>query len=526
MFFVTLIRKLFVITAFLCFNFLFVQAQVIRIINWSDFPNTGDVSEDDMKTYGGFDYANRGFGNGPESNYNDAFNLSIVEDPTGNDDGGMWAKLLSQTWPGDQTVHTFGKAIRAINNGNTTAFSYSEFWIDVPLYIPEAWITHDQGKLGYSLSNPEGTSPGTNPTEEFEMLFHYFSPNNFKTNKPEAPWYSENPNGTFEEQDMLIGLDAYCADDRINTNYSEPIFFKENLDSDTRKIFEKEVHYVLRAHVKLNTPNASDGILEAWYSEDGGDTWTKAIEVLDFNWRGSQNDHFEKEGFVAFRGGSGHGFEVGGNGAVSKNTGQYNEPQDTWFYLGNIMLYDLDPFETILDFNILHLSAVEAKAGVLVSWELLDHVESFVVQLQKSTDGVLWNEIFETYHHSNPTPKEYMFTDTSPKPGANYYRLKKNAINGEIEYSNIVAYDLKESHISFKVFPNPASNMLLIDAPSLLNNKGAKLLVMDMTGKIIVTLEDLSSKRLDISHLQEGVYYLYLIQGTELLKQHQFEIIR
>ena len=113
------------------------------------------------------------------------------------------------------------------------------------MYIPEEWITHDQGKLGYSLSNPEGTSPGTNPTEDFEMLFHYFSPNNFKTNKAEAPWYSENPEGPFAEHDMFIGLDAYCADERINTNYSEPIFFKDNLESSARKIFEKETHYIL-----------------------------------------------------------------------------------------------------------------------------------------------------------------------------------------------------------------------------------------------------------------------------------------
>ena len=329
------------------FVYISTRAQPIRSIDWHVFPDTGIVDVDEMKMYGGFDYALRGFGNGPESNHNDAYNLSVHDDIAGLSTG-RWAKVLSRKWPGPSTVHTFGKSVRAVNAGNATPFSYEECWIDIPLWIPEEWTTHNQGKLGYSLSNPFGTRPGTNPTDSFEMLLHYFSGNNMKKNKREAPWYSVNPSGPFEEQDMLIGLDVYGGDKRINTHFSEPVFFKESLGDTVRKVFQKQRHYILRAHIKLNTPGIADGELEGWYSEDGGVNWTKSIEVLDFNWRGEEQFNFESEGFVAFRGGNGPGFEVGGDSSLSQNTGVYNEPQDTWYYLGKIDVYTEDPFTTSL----------------------------------------------------------------------------------------------------------------------------------------------------------------------------------
>lgn len=383
------------------------NCQLVRSIDWSSFPNEGVVSESDMKLFGGFDYANRGFGNGPESNHNAAFNLSLHDNPFGA--GGRWAKVLSRQWPGQNTVHTFGKAIRAINNGVANPFSLSDVWIDVPIYIPDEWITHDQGKLGYSLTNPDGTAPGTNPTEEFELLFHYFSPNNQKANKPDAPWFSVNPQGPFTEQEMLIGLDAYCADQRVNTNYSEPIFFRQNLISNERKVFAKDIHYVLRGHIKLNTPGLQDGILEAWYSEDGGETWTKSIEVLDFNWRGGQTDNFESEGFVAFRGGSGDGYEVGGNDSLSKNTGNLNAPQPTWYHLGNINLYQSSPFDPVVSLDSIEVLRGTLRTGGIPQLLSSDNADYSVSRSATDVESEVVFEVSGTTSTSTPSSLSLQF---------------------------------------------------------------------------------------------------------------------
>ena len=380
-----------------------------------------------------FDYATRGFGNGPETSYNSANNLVLVDNPFGLGTG-RWAKVISQAWPGDGTVHTFGKAVRAIRDGALHGLSFNEMWIDLPFRLTDDWITHDQGKLGYAWSNPDGVSAGTNPTSKFEFLFHYFSPNNQKINKSEAPWYSVNPNGPFDEAEMLIGLDVYCADDRINTNYSEPIFMRDHLQSSVRKLFTKNQTYILRVHLKLNEPGIENGVLEGWYSENEGVSWTKSVEVLDFNWRDTSSAAFSDEGFVAFRGGNGHGYEVGGLGTVSKNTGMYNAPQETFYFLGDIVVCDTDPFdETTLPISFLSFTATRQNGGARLEWSVASEDECATFLVQKSIDGVNWQALGQQSCLEQKEKTQAHFFDSTFAQLA-FYRIRSESLDGKFRF--------------------------------------------------------------------------------------------
>ena len=314
---------------------------VVHRLTWDAPFDLGPVSQSEIRQHGPFDYATKGFGNG----YQDRHLVDIV-DGVGPVEG-RWARFIN---PGGLDAHTFSKAIRAVNpTGEVFPGDYDDLWVKFEFYLDENWATQDQGKLGYSWASTDGPpSPGSNPTEQFEFLFHYFSPNHRKSS---AVWPSANPIGPFDVGDMVIGLDVYAADDRIGTRYSEPIFFVEEAGvSDSQKLFIAGVHYVLWVHLELNTPSSSgpyDGSLQGWYSEDGGQTYVQGVDIDDFNWRGSSNRLFGQNGLVRFNGGSGRGFEPGG--APDKNTDTLLPVQDYWYYVGEIRTQTENPHPELFD---------------------------------------------------------------------------------------------------------------------------------------------------------------------------------
>ena len=73
---------------------------------------------------------------------------------------------------------------------------------------------------------------------------------------------------------------------------------------------------------------------------------------------------------------------------------------------------------------------------------------------------------------------------------------------------------------SITVFPNPATNQLTIEESSQLN----KVVVMDVTGKNVISLSNLTSNKIDVSALPKGMYVIQITTDsytgtTKFIKQ-------
>lgn len=108
---------------------------------------------------------------------------------------------------------------------------------------------------------------------------------------------------------------------------------------------------------------------------------------------------------------------------------------------------------------------------------------------------------------------DYSFIDPDPKPGFNYYRLRKVDLNGSSSYSTVieVAYQMEESRIA-GIWPNPASEMAHIDVLSDLQQE-ADVQVFDLTGKLINNVRYVLSQgmnRIDwpVGDRAAGTYHL------------------
>lgn len=142
-------------------------------------------------------------------------------------------------------------------------------------------------------------------------------------------------------------------------------------------------------------------------------------------------------------------------------------------------------------------STVSAKkiseTEVSVNWTTLSEVNNYFFTIEKT------NELLEASNHHgsqedlsvwtqcgivNGTNKNnvmnYSFTDKNPFPGVSYYRIKQTDFSGKFSYSRIVLVSEVNKKREIKIYPNPAKDILTIEAEdvksiSLLNMLGMKV---------------------------------------------------
>lgn len=85
--------------------------------------------------------------------------------------------------------------------------------------------------------------------------------------------------------------------------------------------------------------------------------------------------------------------------------------------------------------------------------------------------------------------------------------IKQVDFDNKTSYSEIRKIYLNESKKAFKVYPNPSTDMLLLDFESFDKTKALK--VYDSSGQLLLT-EKVSNHNhsIDISQLAIGVYYI------------------
>lgn len=299
--------------------------------------SSGAVTEETIKTQGPYEYSTKGFsGEGFEGR-----SLVFVDQNPGNGvPNGKWLRTIR---PGGLSAHTFAKAIRAVNSeGVNYPNSYSEFWMKMELFITDDWVCQNQGKPAYSWSNPNGTSPGSNPTNNSELLFHWFGP---KSPKSSGLWPTVNPpepGGGWSDQVMVMGIDVYGNDPRMTNSYSEPIIFTENGSvNNTRATFDVGDHCIFWVHFKHNTGSNQDGKLRGWWSKDGGANYQLGVDIQDMRWS-TNNTYLQDSAFVQFYGGNGYGFEPGG--APCQNNGTTHPSVDYWLYVKELRTQTANPY--------------------------------------------------------------------------------------------------------------------------------------------------------------------------------------
>jgi hypothetical protein len=163
----------------------------------------------------------------------------------------------------------------------------------------------------------------------------------------------------------------------------------------------------------------------------------------------------------------------------------------------------------------MELSATKTKANTaLLTWLTYTEINNSHFEIERSKNGVHFETIGKVEGQGNSTEtNHYRFEDQNPDTGMKYYRIRQVDLDGTTAHSRIVNLYFEDHTKELVVYPNPASDMLNLNAGSLRSD--VVISIFNQAGQMVRMEKQKSSEliRLDIKTLGQGMYHVRLSDG-------------
>jgi hypothetical protein len=128
-----------------------------------------------------------------------------------------------------------------------------------------------------------------------------------------------------------------------------------------------------------------------------------------------------------------------------------------------------------LPITLSYFQARSEEGGILISWKTAAELNNDHMVIEKSRDGVRFQEIGQVKGRGTATtPFTYSFVDPNPQTGPNYYRLKQVDTDGKFIYSKTIVADTN-GFIHLYAYPNPVSERIFVRSTEEVINTGLHL---------------------------------------------------
>ena len=163
-----------------------------------------------------------------------------------------------------------------------------------------------------------------------------------------------------------------------------------------------------------------------------------------------------------------------------------------------------------LDWESLIVTSGGNNTAVL-NWVTTKEYNTNYFEVERSEDEVNFKKLGIVRNKVTTANEKYSFTDSSIVQGLIYYRIKQVDKNGNFTYSKVVAYNAK-AQTSFKLYPNPTTNLLYIQLPV----EATEIKIVDLKGQVLMmrNVRNLTATTLDVSQLTIGTYFLETITNA------------
>ena len=184
--------------------------------------------------------------------------------------------------------------------------------------------------------------------------------------------------------------------------------------------------------------------------------------------------------------------------------------------------------------NPLPLTLTDFKARALpngnigLSWKTMDESNVSHFTIQRSPDGTTWQDA-GSVNAQGPSSLEnsYSFTDLTPFPVKDYYRLQIVDNDGNLTYSMILAVDPAGSY-TLLIFPNPAIDQVTIRFSGI--SGMITLQLLNIEGKVLLQKRPGSigggSVSLPVSMYPPGNYLLQILADGHVIHTEKLVIQR
>ena len=185
---------------------------------------------------------------------------------------------------------------------------------------------------------------------------------------------------------------------------------------------------------------------------------------------------------------------------------------------GQVEDYGLLISASFLPVELVNFNAINKGNENILDWNTASEINSSRFVIQKSKDGQNFTDIGTVKAAgTSTTAQSYVFTDTNPYVGINYYRLNQVDMDGKEEFSKIVSVVwMSEGQHIFSIYPNPTQDILTVDHTGTVET----FEIVNTLGQIIKTIKPTGNTG------QTEIKTTELISGIYFLRVNQNEIVR
>ena len=187
----------------------------------------------------------------------------------------------------------------------------------------------------------------------------------------------------------------------------------------------------------------------------------------------------------------------------------------------NLVLQSEDYILATVPVELLSFTAKNEGAINYIIWQTATEINSSDYDIERSTDGKIFQKIGETKAQGKAADYEYI--DRYPLSTTTYYRLKVNDLDGKSSYSNIVSLSSNQKRLMAKAYPNPCDENLTIEITTH-KNSDVMIELIDIFGRLIyqskvIGTEGVINMPISTKHLPNGSYFLKVFDGQMVIQQ-------
>lgn len=169
---------------------------------------------------------------------------------------------------------------------------------------------------------------------------------------------------------------------------------------------------------------------------------------------------------------------------------------------------------------------LQTDKQVSLTWTVSQQINNKGYYVEHSQDGTKWEQLGFIPNSGNDQEEvSYSYTHSSPASGENFYRIQQVDYNGSANYSATKTIQV-ENTSHFRLWPNPAKDLIHITAAGNQNMNNSHLRIIDRSGRqIIQNTLAASDGTINISSMSTGIYFVQVqladgeIYNQKLIKQ-------
>jgi hypothetical protein len=162
-----------------------------------------------------------------------------------------------------------------------------------------------------------------------------------------------------------------------------------------------------------------------------------------------------------------------------------------------------------LPVELTSFTATAAQGQVQVRWRTASEHNSQRFVVERSANGEDYVAVTTVAGQgSTAQATAYAVTDAKPLAGTSYYRLRQIDHDGSATYSLVAAVHNAAEHPQFTLYPNPATDHLLVDLTSAAEPCKVRLLGLSGNVWLELALQGGSQQQVPLAGLPAGLYLL------------------